>query len=121
LQPKVEPEKFGLKPQPGKEEKLVEQEEDIFEITFKKEEVSAEIEDDEDDLEFEVRNEPAKIQEKVVVKSTPFLDRLKGNTSKKQKQQKQPKPIPEASVDNWFFKNFGLNKIFEDDVEDDAL
>jgi cell division protein FtsZ len=121
LQPKVEPEKFGLKPQPGKEEKLVEQEEDIFEITFKKEEVSAEIEDDEDDLEFEVRNEPAKVQEKVVVKSTPFLDRLKRNTSKKQKQQKQPKPIPEASVDNWFFKNFGLNKIFEDDVEDDAL
>ena len=116
LQPKVEPEKFGLKPQPEKEELLVEkeEEEDIFEITFKKEEV--EIDEQEEVPEFKIKNKTVKAQEKVVVKTTPFFDRLKGNNTKK-----QPKPIHEASVDNWFFKNFGLGKIFEDDVEDDAL
>lgn len=119
LQPKVEPEKFGLKPQPEKEESLVDKEEDIFEITFKKEEV--EIEEEEDDLEFEVKDAPAKAEEKVVAKTSPFFDRLKVNNAKKPKQQKQPKPVPEASVDNWFFKNFGLGKLFEEDVEDDAM
>ncbi len=112
LQPKVEPEKFGLKPQLEKEEHLVEKEEDIFELTFKKEEV---------DIEFEVKSRPVKAEEKVVVKTAPFFDRLKGNNTKKQKKQKKPKPVPEASVDNWFFKNFGLGKLFEDDVEDDAM
>jgi cell division protein FtsZ len=119
LQPKIEPEKFGLKPQPEKEEHVDEKEEDIFDLTFKKEEIV--IEEEEEEPVFEVRNEPVRTQEKVVMKSTPFLERLKGNNSKKQKQQKQAKPIPEASVDNWFFKNFGLNKIFEEDIEDDDL
>lgn len=116
LQPKVEPEKFGLNQQPEKEANLVEKEEDIFEITFKKQEV--EFEEEEEEPVFEIKKEPVRTQEKAVVKTTPFLDRLKGNNTKKQKQSKQ---IPEASVDNWFFKNFGLGKIFEEDVDDDAL
>ncbi len=116
LQPKVEPEKFGLKPQPEKEEHLVEKEEDIFEITFKKEEVK--IEEEEENLKFEVKNRSVKDEEKTVVKTAPFFDRLKGNNTKK---PKQPKPVPEASVDNWFFKNFGLGKLFEEDVEDDSM
>ncbi len=116
LQPKVEPEKFGLKPQPEKVELTVEKEEDIFELTFKKEEV--EIEEEEEEPVFEIKKEPVRTQEKVAAKTTPFLDRLKGNNSKK---QKQAKPIHEASVDNWFFKNFGLGKIFEEDIDDDAL
>lgn len=119
LQPKVEPEKFGLKPQLEKEENFVEKEEDIFEITFRKEEV--EIEEKLEETSFEIKNEPVKTQEKVSVKSAPFFDRLKGNNSKTPKQQKQPKPVPEASVDNWFFKNFGLGKLFEEDVEDDTM
>ena len=119
LQPKVEPTKFGLKPQLEKEEKLVEKEEDIFEMTFKKQEVEKE-EQDEEPI-FEIKNESAKTQEKVIVKTAPFFDRLKGNNTKTQKQSKQPKPVPEASVDNWFFKNFGLGKLFEEDVDDDAM
>ncbi len=119
LQPKVEPEKFGLKPQPEKEEHLVEKEEDIFELTFKNEEV--EMEEEEENIEFEVKNRSVKAEEKAVVKTAPFFDRLKGTNTKKPKQQKQPKPVPEASVDNWFFKNFGLGKLFEEDVEDDAM
>jgi cell division protein FtsZ len=118
LQPKVEPEKFGLKPQPEKEEQLVEKEEDIFEFTFNKAENEIE---EEGESELEIENEPIIAQEKVAVKTAPFFDRLKGNNTKKSKQQKQPKPVPEASVDNWFFKNFGLGKLFEDDVEDDAM
>jgi cell division protein FtsZ len=118
LQPKVEPEKFGLKPQLEKENNLTEKEEDIFELTFKNEEVT---EVKQEEPTFEIKNEPEKTPEKTVIKTTPFFDRLKGNNAKTQKQPKQPKPVPEASVDNWFFKNFGLGKLFEDDVEDDAM
>lgn len=118
LQPKVEPEKFGLKPQLEKENNLTEKEEDIFELTFKNEEVT---EVKLEEPTFEIKNEPEKTPEKTVIKTTPFFDRLKGNNAKTQKQPKQPKPVPEASVDNWFFKNFGLGKLFEDDVEDDAM
>lgn len=116
LQPKVEPEKFGLNPQPEKEEHLVEKEEDIFDLTFNKEEDNIE----EEEEEFELESDQVKVHEKVVVKTAPFFDRLKGNNTKKPKQ-KQQKPVPEASVDNWFFKNFGLGKLFEEDIEDDAL
>ncbi len=115
LQPKVEPEKFGLKPEPEKEEHLVEKEDDIFELTFKKDKI--EIEEDEEP-ELKITKEPVNAQEKVAVKTAPFFDRLKGNSTRK---AKQPKPVPEASVDNWFFKNFGLGKLFEEDVEDDAM
>ena len=118
LQPKVQPEKFGLKPQPEKEEHLVEKDEDIFQLTFKNEGVEIEIEEEKEEPIFETKQESVKSSEKDVVKAAPFFDRLKGNNTKK---QKQAKPVPEASVDNWFFKNFGLGKLFEDDVEDDAL
>ena len=110
--------KYDVVIQDEKEENLVEKEEDIFELTFSKEENEIE-EEEESDLEIE--NELITAQEKVAVKTAPFFDRLKGNNTKKPKQQKQPKPVPEASVDNWFFKNFGLGKLFEDDVEDDAM
>jgi cell division protein FtsZ len=118
LQPKVEPEKFGLKPQPEKEEHLVEIDEDIFEMTFKNEDFEPE---EEEEPELEIEYKSVKAKEKEVAKPAPFFDRLKGNNIKKTKQQKQPKPVPEASVDNWFFKNFGLGKLFEEDVEDDAM
>jgi cell division protein FtsZ len=118
LQPKVEPEKFGLNPQPEIEEHLVEKEEDIFDLTFSKEEKN--IKEREEQEELELESDQMKVHEKLVVKTAPFFDRLKGNNTKKPKQ-KQQKPVPEASVDNWFFKNFGLGKLFEEDIEDDAL
>ena len=47
-------------------------------------------------------------------KNPSFIKRITGNNSKK---QKPPVPVPEASVDNWFFKNFGLSKLFEDEED----
>ena len=52
---------------------MVEKEEDIFEITFKKEEVK--IEEEEENLKFEVKNRSVKDEEKTVVKTVTFFDR----------------------------------------------
>jgi len=45
------------------------------------------------------------------------MDRLKGKDKSKAKRNE---PVTESNVDNWFFKNFGLGKLFEDD-EDQPL
>jgi len=46
------------------------------------------------------------------------MDRLTGSDKKK---KKPAEPVSESNVDNWFYKNFGLKKIFEEDVEDQPL
>jgi cell division protein FtsZ len=45
------------------------------------------------------------------------MDRLKGN---KREKKRASEPVSEPNVDNWFFKNFGLSKLFDDD-EDQPL
>jgi len=109
FQPKVEPEKFGLNPQPEKKEQLVEEEEDIFQRTFNIVETDSEREQE---LELELENDSKGSREKVPNKPPSFINRITGNNARK---PKPAVPVQEANVDNWFFKNFGLGKLFEDD------
>ena len=55
---------------------------------------------------------------KVQNKSTSFIGRIKGNNAKKQKAQK---PVPELNDENWFFKKFGIDKLFGDDDDDQPM
>jgi cell division protein FtsZ len=123
LQPKVEPEKFGLKPDPKFEVNMVEEEEDVFHDTFFEKGIDPDVEPEveyaresakkikmELEHEFDISKE-----EKTIKNNTSFIERIKGSNTKK---PKSPKPVPEASVDNWFFKNFGLGKLFEDDEDE---
>jgi len=115
LQPKVEPEKFGLKTHPKEEEPLIVIDEEAFQDSFFDNGINAEAEPEfEMEMELELENESDDSQRKDNSKNSSFIDRLKGNSAKK---PKQPKPVPEASVDNWFFKNFGLGKLFEEDED----
>ena len=63
-------------------------------------------------VESEMVEKPLEKREKVEHKNTSFIKRIKGSNTKK---TRNPKPVQEASVDNWFFKNFGLGKLFEED------
>jgi cell division protein FtsZ len=111
LQPKVQPEMYGLDTQPNDEEQLIEKEEDIFQKTFNEDASNSESES-ESELELEMENDSSGSRDKVSNRNSSFIERITGSNSRK---QKSPKPVPEASVDNWFFKNFGLGKLFEDD------
>ncbi len=114
LQPKTEPEKFDL----NQVEKMktetafglkatcvygVEEEEDV---------------ENEIGLEVESKNKSKDLEEKELIKNTSVTNRIKAGSAKK---MKKGKPVPEGSVDNWFFKNFGLDKWFSDDDDDQAL
>lgn len=112
LQPKIEPEMFELEKEPKKEqvEELVE---DTFESPFLNE-------TEEDTNEFEPLEDAAEvftIKEKVV-RERPSFTRRKRRTEKR--KEKIDEPVPESNVDNWFFKNFGLGKLF-DDGEDQPM
>ncbi len=115
LQPKVEPEKFGLKTNLVFEEHLVEKEGDNDPDDFNE---SVEFTVNEPELEEEMESFAERKTVKTEPKNSSIIKLIKGNTTKK---PKIAKPIPEASVDNWFFKNFGLNKLFEEDEEDEPM
>jgi cell division protein FtsZ len=113
LQPKKEPERFGLKDEPVEieEEDTFEREEDIeINETFISEN-EPEIEHEEEE-ELEMKSFAPK--EKVTSESRSFLKRNKRTEKRKVKENE---PVSESNVDNWFFKNFGLGRLFED--EDD--
>ena len=63
---------------------------------------------------MELKEEIVEPKQKEPNKSTSLINRFKGNKTKK---QKEPKQVQEANVDNWFFKNFGLGKLFEEDED----
>lgn len=106
LQPKIEPKKFELE----KEPELVE---DSFESSF-----SSETEEDTNDYQpVEEVAEVFTIKEKVVKERSPFSGRKK---RKEKRKEKTDEPVSESNVDNWFFKNFGLGKLF-DDGEDQPM
>ena len=107
LQPKKEPEKFELEEKP--EEELVE---DTFENPF--------LAETEEGNEFEPMEEELEvftIKEKVQKESLSFSKRKKRMQKRKEKTDE---PVSESNVDNWFFKNFGLGKLF-DDGEDQPM
>jgi cell division protein FtsZ len=123
LQPKVEPEKFGLEPEISNQIHMVNDDEDVFDDSFfenginqnTENQIETEEEEREEvELEWEMEKQPEQPKIKVKEKNTSFINRIKGNSNKKQKESK---PVAEASVDNWFFKNFGLSKLFEEDED----
>jgi cell division protein FtsZ len=114
LQPKKEPEKFDLQEEPVD----VAEEENIFieeeEMTLDdKINIDIDVEDElEEDIELEL--ETISPKEKVKTESKSFL---KKNRRAEKRKVKENEPVSESNVDNWFFKNFGLNRLFEE--EDD--
>lgn len=112
LQPKKEPERFGLTHELEEEEELA----DISEERF-----SARIEPDEEDVLFEQpekkEKQPFIKREKIVSETASFLKR---NKKTEKRTRKENEPVAESNVDNWFFKNFGLGKWFEEE-EDQAM
>lgn len=107
LQPKKEPEKFEL------EEEL---EEELVEDTFEKP-FLAETEGGNEFGPIEEEAEVFTIKEKVKKEGISFSRRKKRTQKRKEKTDE---PVSESNVDNWFFKNFGLGKLF-DDGEDQSM
>ncbi len=103
LQQKKEPEKFNLNA--GKE-KTVQQEESFFDETV---ESQSEVESYELEEEEEVIEQPQK-----VYAEKSLFSRKKKRDQKKKKKVKEPVTQP-SNIDNWFYKNFGIGKLFEDD------
>lgn len=112
FQTKKEPERFGLE---EIQEEELEHEEEIVEGV----DAFYNLDSEEEEVEYEeqVFEQPEKKHEKVLSKSPSFLNRNKRAEKRKKKEEK---PVSESNVDNWFFKNFGLGKLFEED-EDQPL
>ena len=105
LQDKKEPEKFNLenKEAVNIEEKTEEEEDDKFEV------VLTEKEEDNFNHQLKVRTEK-KSKDKSGHEKSFFSSR-----KKKKKRKKVDEPVAESNIDNWFYKNFGLGKLFEDE------
>jgi cell division protein FtsZ len=75
---------------------------------------------EDDTNEFQPMDDVAEvftIKEKKVKEKSSFSKRKKRNEKRKAKTDE---PVSESNVDNWFFKNFGLGKLF-DDGEDQPM
>ncbi len=116
LQPKKEPERFGLQEEPEVTETEIQDD-----VQEEKEEINLETEYNynthsefvvEEETELEMETFAPK--EKVKTEGKSFLKRNKRTEKRKVRENEV---VSESNVDNWFFKNFGLNKLFED--EDD--
>ena len=109
LQPKIEPEKFDLE---GEKTEVT----TIQDESFKKE-----VEFDEETLEKEVSVINVENKSNFVFEySSPKAQSEKSFFSIKRKAKqdktiKAEKPVSEPSIDNWFYKNFGIAKLFDDD------
>lgn len=112
LQPKREPERFGLQEEPEAEEEFSEENDEI--ILGTKYTIDSEVEEEEE-MEIEMKTFATKEEERT--ESRSFLKR---NKRAEKRKVKENEPVSESNVDNWFFKNFGLNKLFEDE-DDQAM
>jgi cell division protein FtsZ len=105
LQPKIETEKYELKEEQQEGELNVNLEEEPKETPVR-----------------EVENMEMEEKETIIV-SSPSVEDRKPKNEKRKKTRKSKKrkdePVTESNVDNWFFKNFGLGKLF--DEEDQSL
>jgi cell division protein FtsZ len=111
LQPKTETKKFDLEQKEKEEEVLQNQVDDFFNNRLNENEPEKTVKHIHE-FEFEIEKESKVTPEKVTSKNPSLMERFKGRDKPKAKRNE---PVPEASVDNWFFKNFGLGKLFEDD------
>ncbi|MDR2910815.1 MAG: cell division protein FtsZ [Bacteroidales bacterium] len=109
LQPKIEPEKFHLEEEKAQEttiqdeidEKLVEFDEETLE-----DDVSVVNVENKSDLIFE-HSPKVQYTEKSIFSIKRKLEQ--------KKKIKAEKPVSEPNIDGWFYKNFGIAKLFEDE------
>jgi cell division protein FtsZ len=119
LQTKKEPERFGLnQDEEIKEEEPVEELYDRLASQFDLEE--EEEEPEEEEIKIKVKTKPVEVTEKkpTIKREKLFSEtNIFSNRGKRAEKRriKENEPVSESNVDNWFFKNFGLGKLFEDD------
>jgi len=115
LQTKKEPEKYNLQSEEDEEQ---EKEDKEKEPVFSEEETENDLFEIEDsrinkntNAQFDnpVKSKPAKSNRKF--EKTFFPPKKKRKKKKKEVDER----ITESNIDNWFYKNFGLGKLFEDD------
>lgn len=108
LQPKKEPEKYNLEA------------EEKEEVEKNLEPVEAEPGDEKyflkDESSENNRRDTSVSEKKSSIKK--ITDKPLFSTKRKKKKKNKEKadePVAESNIDNWFYKNFGLGKLFEDD------
>ncbi len=119
LQTKKEPEKYLLKEEVEEEEEQMQREPELEEVVAHQPKddkerfiLTDDDEGDEDEFQPEVKEKVAEHPKKTHI-SNPFFSRRKKRESKK--KTKSEEAIPEPSIDNWFYENFGIGKLFKDD------
>ncbi len=117
LQPKKEPKKFNLKDEQQQEKETAE----VEESQHSNAQMDGLIESDtggngkpEGKKNFSPKNRKTKTGRSA---GNPFFSTK--NKRKQKKKEKVDEPATQSSIDNWFYKNFGLGKLFED--EDQSL
>ncbi len=101
LQPKKETQKFDLEDKPSKPDS------DDF--------ASFQFDDGPVNEPVAVSTEP---EETIIVRppaGNSFLRKDKKEKREKKEKKRKDQPVTESNVDNWFFKNFGLGKLFDED------
>ncbi len=104
LQPKMEPEKFDLEDEVNK--KVIVQQENENSFVFEEE-------PDDNQFELEMEEPEVYVQPKKAFAEKPLFSRKKDRVQKK--KTRTDEPVTEPSIDNWFYKNFGLGRLFNDD------
>ncbi|MCF6357680.1 MAG: hypothetical protein L3J54_07725, partial [Draconibacterium sp.] len=113
LQEKEKPEVFELEEEPA--EKTVEVEQPVQSSFF--------VEPEEEESEFQspaAKSNVFTVRNKSRKESASISRREKREKRAKKQKAKTDEPVTESNVDNWFFKNFGLGKLF-DDGEDQPM
>lgn len=105
LQPKKEPEKFELNEEGNHNEPA----EAAESLNFQEE--SVEFQKDKEVVKEEVPVAKEKSQKSFAERNFFYKKKKK----KEKKRKKQEEPVEESNIDNWFYKNFGLGRLFEDD------
>ncbi|SHI30308.1 cell division protein FtsZ [Tangfeifania diversioriginum] len=110
LQPKKEPEKYNLEEENNES---LEREEEPVEVEAGADfrETLSEAGTKENEGKMGVREEKKKTPKTLTDRSIFSTKRNK----RKKKKQKANEPVAQSNIDNWFYKNFGLGKLFEDD------
>lgn len=117
LQPKKEPERFGLHQDPSELEEEENQEEKEEFVLNEKSDFDIQS-DDKAEVEEKMKKQSFVVTENVSAESRNFLKR---NKKTEKRKVKAGEPVSESNVDNWFFKNFGLGRLFEEDDDDQSL
>jgi len=106
LQPRQEQEKFDLEAYNGKE--VIKTEEESVELEMEEALVQTHVPE-----EIEIDAVHGRVTEqKNVYKETRSFS---GRKNKRKSKGKPKQNVSQGGIDNWFYKNFGLSKLFDDD------